>query len=321
MKTLATITCSFFFLMISVICSSQASVISNSGSSTDFIGWDNSNNFDLRIGHEGNQNVIFRTNGNYAGAIQNDGRVLLGTFTASPAALTVRSTLSMTSFNQAVFSFVEVIGASSSALVGGFFDGEGTNNTNNAGIYGVATNSATTVGNYGAAGYTCNTGFTNSTAISVYGNAECQGTSFAAYMNGKTFCTGGIWSGSDENLKTNIQDLDNGLSIIQSLDPKSYEFLSNDYLNLSSDQQYGLLAQDVEVQVPTIVTEVREYNIGLEENSTGSLIHAVNYSQLIPVLVSAFQERQSQIEQQHQIISDLTSAIEQAENALDLLSE
>jgi len=47
----------------------------------------------------------------------------------------------------------------------------------------------------------------------------------------------------------------------------------------------------------------------------------VNYQQLIPVLIIAFQERQAEIDQQAVLIAQLEEAISAAESEIQLLNE
>lgn len=87
---------------------------------------------------------------------------------------------------------------------------------------------------------------------------------------------------SDRRLKTNIENLGYGLGEIMALQPSRYNWKTTP----DKDKQLGLIAQDVKKVVPEIVS-------GDEVNGTLS----INYTALIPVLINAVKEQQTQIEE------------------------
>jgi len=84
---------------------------------------------------------------------------------------------------------------------------------------------------------------------------------------------------SDKNLKTNIKQIDNGINIINKLNPVSFNF-NNDLNKIN----YGLIAQEVEEIIPEIVNE-NVYNINSDKK-----IKSINYTELIPFLIKSIQE-------------------------------
>lgn len=71
----------------------QVTVETNTnGNNTDFVGWDNTNNFDLQIRHDGNKNIQFHTNGNERMRIASTGRVGIGTTNPGSGILTIENT-------------------------------------------------------------------------------------------------------------------------------------------------------------------------------------------------------------------------------------
>jgi hypothetical protein len=102
---------------------------------------------------------------------------------------------------------------------------------------------------------------------------------------GKVFCNYGVWSGSDERLKTNIQPINNALDKIMLLNGKTYNFKEYNLKSSKNEISYGLIAQEVKEVIPEIVAE---------SNDSLNLL-AINYDGLIPVLIEAIKEQQQQI--------------------------
>jgi Chaperone of endosialidase/Secretion system C-terminal sorting domain len=141
-------------------------------------------------------------------------------------------------------------------------------------------------------------------AIGLYGRATapCTANAWALYADGPTFTPAGVWTASDERLKTNIRSISSALSIINNLQPKTYRFTNEARYtksHLPQGEQYGFLAQEVEKVLPAAVTDAPLFlhNKG-EENVAGATetIKAINYTALIPVLTQAIKEQQAMIE-------------------------
>lgn len=110
------------------------------------------------------------------------------------------------------------------------------------------------------------------------------------------------------------------MQIVSALAPKSYEFDSSvTFMPLPEGTQYGLLAQELAEVIPHAVTEIVDTDLESEEIVSNEFL-AVNYNQLIPVLISAFQERQTELDQQQQLIAQLEEAIEAAEIQMSQIS-
>ena len=127
--------------------------------------------------------------------------------------------------------------------------------------------------------------------------------------------SGQIYGLSDERLKTNKVPMVNALSIISQLIPNTYNFDTEnfDYLNLSDKLQYGLLAQEVELVLPAIVTEMK-----VSENEE---YKSINYNALISILVGAINEQQVKIEDQNQSLKIHKEEFEKQQEKLDLLEK
>lgn len=150
-------------------------------------------------------------------------------------------------------------------------------------------------------------GFSN-TAIGVYGQAStpaaCTNKGWAVYADGRTFTPSGVWTASDEKLKTNVHQLSNALDMVNRLQPRVYEF-KNDaryaHSSLPRGTQIGFLAGELESVIPEAVTEAplflhnRTGEDSKMEQMETETIKAVNYTMLIPVLTQAIKDQQQQI--------------------------
>lgn len=163
-------------------------------------------------------------------------------------------------------------------------------------------------------------------AYGINGDADVNGN---LHVNGDITYTGSSGQTSDRRLKENIQPLQNGLGTIMKLNPTTYNFRGNGEYNglkLSTGLHYGLIAQEVEEVLPSLVkNNVHTYS---EVTSTGSgpTMHSetevtktmeyktLNYTELVPVLVKAVQEQQKEIEQ-------LLEEVEQLKDQRKLIQE
>lgn len=103
--------------------------------------------------------------------------------------------------------------------------------------------------------------------------------------------TGGTVVGtqtSDERLKESITTLGYGLAEIVQLEPKNFCFKA-----APDVPQLGFLAQQVGLIIPEAVYDTKEELVGEEEGGTKL---AMDYSQLIPVLVNAVKELSTKVD-------------------------
>lgn len=136
---------------------------------------------------------------------------------------------------------------------------------------------------------------------------------YAAIFQGSTYCYG-TYVTSDERVKKNIGDFKTGMDLINRLNPKAYEFINDGKfanLNLPRGTHYGFLAQDVEKLFPGLVKEAPlevqapEKIAAADRNSKlpdmagikrtplkieTMPVKAINYTELIPVVVKGMQE-------------------------------
>lgn len=129
---------------------------------------------------------------------------------------------------------------------------------------------------------------------------------WAGYFFGNVHATGTVTWTSDQNLKTNIAQLNGATETIAALQPKRYEYRTGEYpqLNLPSGEHMGLIAQDVQGVLPELVIPANSPEI---LDSLGNVVSpgveylSLNYAELIPLLIAGNQElvgRVNSLEQQ-----------------------
>ncbi|MBL7951780.1 MAG: tail fiber domain-containing protein, partial [Flavobacteriales bacterium] len=145
----------------------------------------------------------------------------------------------------------------------------------------------------------------------VHASATGSGaTNWAGYFTGSVYSPYGTWQPSDENLKSDIAELEPQVSaeLLNALRVHSYRYNTESYpqMALPEGQQVGLLAQELEEVLPGAVRAAVEPAV---QNEDGQVIHeavefkAVNYGVLIPYLVAAYQHEQSRSEQLEERLS------------------
>ena len=148
-------------------------------------------------------------------------------------------------------------------------------------------------------------------------------TTYAAFFSGDVF-TSGNYLGSDEKLKQNIKDLPGAMNIISQLHPKQYNYRQDEnykLMNLPQGTHFGLLAQDVEKVLPGLVKESKFFSSKADPTKSEELknapdidFKALNYTELIPVIIKAMQEQQ-------QLIQNLQDKNDQFQQQIDELKQ
>lgn len=134
-------------------------------------------------------------------------------------------------------------------------------------------------------------------------------------INGTTYSSLGYTS-SDRKLKKDISSLTNGIDKIRLLKPSTYTFRTDEFttMNLPTEKQIGLIAQELEEVLPNLVTEVAATDrIDSEGKMAGTIPShkAINYTGLIPVLIAAVQEQDKTIQSQQQQLDEQKALIDQ----------
>lgn len=176
----------------------------------------------------------------------------------------------------------------------------------------------------GSNGILCQAG-SGGNGIEAYGGTGGYG----GYFHGNVFTTG-LYQSSDKKLKNNIKDMTNAMAIINQLKPKTYEFRNDGnyaLMNLPGGMQYGLIAQDVEQVLPQLVKDSKfnthtayqaEYEKAEREGkplpkSEVIEFKALDYVDLIPIMIKGMQEQQ-------QTISDLTNEVNELKQMVQQLT-
>ena len=131
-------------------------------------------------------------------------------------------------------------------------------------------------------------------------NSTNKSDALTVLFDGTTTIAGDLNVNSDARLKANIISLGSTLSKLLQIDGKSYTMKKDE----SEKQKIGLLAQDIEKVFPEHVSE-----------SHG--VKSVNYQGLVPVLINALKEQQSEIE----ILKQQQSEIDELKTTLKTLIE
>ena len=198
-------------------------------------------------------------------------------------------------------------------IVGSCIQPNGTLSTQNYGVYGIAGSSSSPGYNYGVFGCLLNMG--NGTAV--YGSTSNMfGTNlsgkYAAYFNGDAYVTGTatittLLQPSDERLKEDISYLSDNREDIHSrmmdVDVISYRYKPFFFTNEDPDElekneeadrriHYGVSAQQIQELFPDLVVEGQD----------GYL--AVNYQELVPMLICSVQQLQREVEELKSEVED-----------------
>jgi hypothetical protein len=182
----------------------------------------------------------------------------------------------------------------------GFVKSSGFNSTN-IGVQGIVELNPTGSANYGVFGRvpgaeeTVSRGSAN---YAIFGACPQGFNSYAGFFQGDVFATG-LYLGSDSKLKNNVAAEPKVMDLLMQLRPVSYLYKTEDYkgFNMPSVKQHGLIAQEVQTVLPELVKSTR-YTTTDEKGKTtvSDDFLAVNYQGLIPILIKAIQEQQTEIE-------------------------
>jgi hypothetical protein len=115
---------------------------------------------------------------------------------------------------------------------------------------------------------------------------------------------------SDGRLKENLQPLKNAISKITTLTGYTYntnalgkKLLNNENIN---DSKVGLIAQDLQKVLPEAVKLAPFDNDGKDNSKSGENYLTIQYEKVVPLLIEAMKEQQTQIEELKTIINGLT---------------
>lgn len=136
--------------------------------------------------------------------------------------------------------------------------------------------------------------------IDTSGNVGIGTTSpgiYKLYVNGTGYIANGPWVPSDSKFKKDVLPIDSALDKVQKLTGVSYLYKTDEYKDkgFPEGKQLGVVAQELEEVIPeAVMTD--------EEGSK-----AVNYSEIIPVLIEAIKEQQKEIDDLKSTVTQLQS--------------
>lgn len=153
--------------------------------------------------------------------------------------------------------------------------------------------------NYGVKGTTTGASSQSSTHYAVYGTSG-NAPFWAGYFNGAVFSSGGYFP-SDSSMKKNVTSIVDALSLVNKLKAKTYNYIDdpNCALNLPKEKQYGFIAQDMEAIFPELVASITQPEV---TDTAGNILKesftfkGINYTSLIPLIISALQQQDSVIQ-------------------------
>lgn len=101
-------------------------------------------------------------------------------------------------------------------------------------------------------------------------------------------------------MKKNITTLEYSLIEVTQLNPVSYDW-KEEYSNLGTSREVGLIAQEVQQVIPEVVY------------TNGNGMMGISYEKLTPVLINAIKEQQGIIDKQQLTIDDLNVRLSKLE--------
>ena len=142
--------------------------------------------------------------------------------------------------------------------------------------------------------------------VTIGGNA--QSTTDKLYVNGNIGLTGMVSQTSDRRVKKDITESQYGLAELLQLSPKTYYYDPEKFTELEfpTEKQVGLIAQEVGALIPEAV---KQGHAVVQENEQPIELMGVQYTQLIPVLITAIQEQQAQIVAKDKAFQELSQEV------------
>ncbi|TND07685.1 MAG: hypothetical protein FD123_3004 [Bacteroidetes bacterium] len=175
-------------------------------------------------------------------------------------------------------------------------------------------NAFSTLANYGVAGKIFGPVTGTVPNYAVYGEAQSLssgppgGPFYAGFFNGDLVHTGGYTNLSDASIKKDVKPITNSLELIEKLNPVTYNYKAEEFngrVNLSSQMQYGFIAQEVEKVLPDLTQTIV---VPGSRDSLGNTIHenlplkGVHYLGFIALLTDG-------MKQQQKLIADLQNQV------------
>lgn len=132
---------------------------------------------------------------------------------------------------------------------------------------------------------------------------------FRLQVNSQIYATNATVATSDERVKTNVEDLAEGLAAVLALRPVVFDFVEHEIHEFSRERQIGFIAQEVEYALGE--TDYVESIVPPTENE--EQLKGIAADKIVALLVKAVQEQQAMIEAQATQIEELTARVEALE--------
>ena len=116
----------------------------------------------------------------------------------------------------------------------------------------------------------------------------------------------------DAAIKKNIAAIDSPLQRLIQLSPVSFEYDHTNYkhLKLQEGRQYGFIAENLQPIFPTLVKERSVSYMYGKNVYRNARIRIIDESSLVPILVAAVQEQQSEMEKLKADVQELKNRLE-----------
>lgn len=235
-------------------------------------------------------------------------------------------------YTYGIYNYNATSGASTSANYGQYNYQYSAGTSTNYGIYSyVSTATAATAGTrYGVWTEVANTGA--GIRYGIY-SRSLGAANYAGYFDGNVFVNGAFTVVSDDGVKTNLAPIEDALGIVSRLNPKTFDFRTDiTGMTFPEGRQYGVMASEVERELPELVRKVTTPINNPERAGTGGRpedplsaqtgpesyfsLNTVNYIGLIPVLVQAVKDQQQAIGQLKQELQEQKALITRLQSAV-----
>lgn len=118
----------------------------------------------------------------------------------------------------------------------------------------------------------------------------------------------------DSTIKINAQLIQNPMGSIIRLEPKMFEYDTQNFkqLRLDKGKQFGFMADNMKEVFPSLVGEKSISYLFSKNTYRTATIKTIDEAGLVPVLVAAFKEQQAEIEKLKSELADLRNKLETA---------
>lgn len=127
--------------------------------------------------------------------------------------------------------------------------------------------------------------------------------------------TGNYIIGSDKRFKENIEYVDDNSELDKLLALKPATYTLKTETDKSARKAYGLIAQEVQEIIPSIVVE------GLSKAEGGEGYLAVSYTELIPIIIASMQAQQEVMEEKNTLLQGLEEEVDELTTRIDRLEK